>query len=176
MENTAIQSTKIPPLAIPIGVILAIAAVAITAHPDLIWTLLVGGGVGVAVWVYAENVRKERESIARAAGFANVCGPVVIGSIDPLETVDELVERVKEFKEQLRLSGNPYADKIPVIGHPYRPMIYAVGQLTMAWNIYQRQVGEMQHLENEKWASGPCPVELRAVFQSQVMNQMPEQV
>lgn len=174
--QTGFNWSQIPPLAYVITAGLGIAAFGIAANPGLIWAVLLGGAGLGAGWLLAEKKREAREAMARAAGFANVCGPVVIGSIHPLETVDELLERVAFFREQLRLSGNLYAEKIPVIAHPYRPMIYGPGQLTMAWNIYQRQVGETQHLENERWRNGQCPVELRAVFQSQVMNQIPETV
>ena len=134
---------------------------------------------GIAGYVFhrlGESNRIAREEAARAASFANICGPVVVGSIHPGETVDEVAERVADFKHRISISGNLYADKIPVIAHPYAPMIYGPGQLTAAWNIYMREVGERQHQENIKWAESGCPKELRTLFLSQVMPAAPQPI
>jgi len=133
------------------------------------YSAIPAGLIGLIVWKVAEGQRTAREEAARAASFANICGPVVVGSIHPGETVDEVAERVADFKHRIAISGNLYADKIPVIAHPYAPMIYGYGQLTAAWNIYLREVGERQHQENIKWAESGCPKELRTLFLSQVM-------
>lgn len=128
---------------------------------------LVTLGVLVA-WHFAEKKAAYREAQARADSFANICGPVLISSIHPLETVDEVQARAIDFKKQLELSGNPHWQKIPILLYPYKPMLYGPGQLTAAWNIYQRTASEHLHNENLRWMDN-CPAELRSLFLSQVM-------
>lgn len=129
---------------------------------------------GAIAWHFAEKKAAYREAQARADAFANICGPVLISSSHPFETVEEVRERADEFKRQLELSRNRYWQAIPVIVYPYQPMLYGPGQLTAAWNIYQRMASEYLHAENIKWAeSGPA--ELRQIFLSQVMPQPKEE-
>lgn len=140
--------------------------------PAILAFLGVAIGGGVVAWKIAEKQRLLREAAARAAAYANICGPVVIASTHPGETVDEVRARAEEFRQQMQLSGNPYAHQIPVIAYPFEPMLFGVGQLTAAWNLYQRLAGEKQHAENLTWADR-CPVQLRAIFLSQVMPAPP---
>lgn len=128
--------------------------------------LIVGG------WVVLNRIEAEqrlRDAKARAAGYANLIGPVVVESIDPNETVFEVQARAEKWREQLILSGNPIADKIPIIPFPYQPVLTGVGELTGGWSIYKRLAGERQHNENIKWYSGKCPPEYKALFASAVL-------
>lgn len=138
---------------------------------------ILGGGtvIGYVVWHISEKKREAREGQARASSYANICGPVVIASTHPNETVQEVAVRARDFQDQMRISGNPYWLQIPVIEYPYQPMIFGVGQLTAAWNIYQRLAGEKQHQANIEWRDGKCPAQLLPIFSSQVMP-TPEQV
>lgn len=130
------------------------------------------GGAFVA-WRLAEQKRLLREAQARASAYANICGPVVVASAHPAETVDEVRARADEFRRQMQLSGNPYWQQIPVIAYPFEPMLFGVGQLTAAWNLYQRLAGEKQHAENLTWAETTCPPQLKAIFLNQVMPAPP---
>lgn len=134
--------------------------------------LAVGVGVVVAavVWKLAEQLRERREAEARAMSFAYITGPVLIASNHPAEPVNDVTARAEEFREQLRLSGNPYANQIPIVCFPYQPMLYGVGQLTSAWNIYQREASEHLHAKNLQWAHD-CPEPLKPIFLTQVMPQ-----
>lgn len=160
---------ELPPWALPTIAFLIWACI----HP---YSAIPAGIAGYVFHRIGEANRIAREEAARAASFANICGPVVVGSIHPGETVDEVANRVADFKHRIKISGNLYADKIPVIAHPYAPMIYGYGQLTAAWNIYLREVGERQHQENIKWAESGCPKELRTLFLSQVMPSAPQPI
>lgn len=154
-----------------IGVV-ALGACAI--KPDLIWVI---GGMAIAgylVWNMAEKKRVERENAARLTALVNLCAPVVVSSISPTESVNDLMERVEQWKRDLRDSGNPYASIIPVVPYPYSPMMFGMGQLSWAWPIYQRMVGEEQHIQNLKWYDGACPAQLKAMFASQVMPAPPK--
>jgi hypothetical protein len=155
---------------IAIGGGLAACAVLVNFYPQAVLFIAGAGIAAWAAWTAAERKREAREAAARAASYANICGPVVIQSIHPNETVDEVRARAAEFKDQLRISGNAYWNQIPVIAYPYQPMIYGPGQLAVAWNIYQRQAGDFQHTQNQAWAN-ECPEQLRGLFLSQVMPQ-----
>lgn len=119
-------------------------------------------------WKIAKD-QELREATARAAAWCNICGPVVISSIHPGETVFELKARADEFRANLALSGNPYAAKIPVIEYPYNPMLVEHGQLQLAWTLYQKSVGEFQHIQNLQWYERGCPNELKGLFANSVL-------
>ena len=136
-------------------------------YPIAILYLALLGAGGAVAWHFAEKKAAYREAQARADSYANICGPVLVSSIHPRETVEEVQARAAEFKQQMELSGNPHWQKIPVIIYPYQPMLYGPGQLSAGWNIYQRTASEQLHNENLRWAES-CPQELRALFLSQV--------
>jgi hypothetical protein len=104
-------------------------------------------------------------------------GPIVVGSDNPEENVYLVQEKAKAWREKLKLSGNPYADKIPILEYPYSPMIYSVGQLSAGWSIYCKELAERQHRANMDWYEGKCPTELKALFASAVLPpiKQPEQ-
>lgn len=169
------MTTQIKPYHFAIAGLLGFAAVAVNIWPQYAYfalaLIVVGGAAAAGAWHIAEKVREQREAQARAAGFANVCGPVLITSIHPNETVQEVEARATEFRQQLRLCGNAYAEQIPIVCYPYQPMIYGPAQLTAAWNIYQSQAGAQLHAENLRWADA-CPAPLKPIFLSQVMPAM----
>lgn len=115
------------------------------------------------------NAQKLEQAKAAAASFANCIGPVVVGSLHPGETVQEVEARAKFWRDQLLLSGNPYANMIPVITYPYNPLLLPYGNLSAGWSIYCKELGERQHFENVKWHDGKCPNELKALFASAVL-------
>lgn len=166
----AIQKAGIEPLHIAIGGGLALCAVLVNFYPQVVLFLAVAGAAAWAAWTAAERKREAREAAARAYSYANICGPVVITSMHPNETVGEVQARAAEFREQMRIGGNPYWLQIPVLAYPYQPMIFGTGQLTAAWNIYQRLAGEYQHTQNMEWAE-KAPAQLKSIFLSQVMPQ-----
>lgn len=154
----------------PWHIMVLVALGACALKPDLIWVI---GGMGIAgwaVWSAAEKKRIARENAARLSAVVNLCAPVVVPSMWITEDVNSVAERAAQMKQDLKDSGNPYADIIPVIAYPYTPMLFQVGQLSMSWAIYQRMVGEQIHMENLKWYEGKdCPAQLKAIFASQVM-------
>ena len=157
--------SKLHPLAVAITVLLGMTAIGV-----LPWA----GCAGLIVLAWAGISRMEaaqalKEAKARAATYANCIGPIVVPSIDPEETVLELDARCEVWREKLRLSGNPYAEKIPIIAYPYNVMLVEHGKLTAGWSTYLRNVGEAQHVENIKWYEGKCPPELKALFASAVL-------
>lgn len=172
-ETSTVQNTppllqdlqKLPPIVIAIAILLGM-----TATGFLPWKMTLF--LIVLVWIGLSQIERRqalKEAKARAASYTNCIGPVVVSSIHPLETVEEVQDRADDWKMQLSLSGNPYADKIPVIAMPYNVMLTEHGQLTAGWSIYQRQVGERQHIENIKWYEGKCPAELKGLFASAVL-------
>ncbi len=118
---------------------------------------------------HIKQADKLREAKARAASYANMIGPIVIGSDNPEENVYDVQEKAKAWRERLELSGNPYAKQLPIIEFPYSPMLYGTGQLSAGWSLYQKQLAETQHMENLKWHEGKCPNELKALFASAVL-------
>lgn len=124
---------------------------------------------GYAIIVAMEREQALKEAKARAATYANCIGPVIVSSIHPNETIQELHERADDWRQQLILSGNPYAEKIPIIEFPYNVMLSDYGQLSAGWSTYQRDVGQTQHMENLKWYEGKCPNELKGLFASAVL-------
>lgn len=157
--------SKLPPIALVITVLLAMTAVGVLPWMGCV-ALIVLAWVGLN---RIEAAQRLKEAKARAASYANCIGPVVVSSMHPNETIEQLEERANDWKEQLKLSGNPYADKIPVIVFPYNVMLVEHRQLTAGWSTYQRNVGERQHIENLKWYEGKCPNELKALFASAVL-------
>lgn len=154
----------------PWHIIVLVALGACALKPDLIWVIAGMGIAGYAVWVASEKKRIARENAARLSAVVNLCAPVVVPSMWITEDVNSVAERAAQMKQDLKDSGNPYADIIPVIAYPYTPMLFQVGQLSMSWAIYQRMVGEQIHMENLKWYEGKdCPAQLKAIFASQVM-------
>lgn len=166
--NQPPQTTRIPLQFIAVFIVVALLGVLYIAYPQGIIYLAVAFVSGLVVYNYADKIRLQREAQARADAFATICGPVLITSHDPLETVEDVQARAVEFREQLRLSGNHYAYVIPLVVYPYSPMLFGVGQLTAAWCLYQRLAGERLHEANLLWAE-TCPVQLRPIFLSQVM-------
>lgn len=149
------------------GLLLIIGLVATNGVP--VWAgaiMIVGGRLFLKS---LSNARKLEEAKARAASFANCIGPIVVGSMHPGETIEDIDARAAFWREQLALSGNPYADKIPVIVYPYMPILVQHGQLPAGWSIYCKMLGEQQHLENIKWHEGRCPQELKGLFASAVL-------
>jgi hypothetical protein len=176
MENIATQQpqqapnilqeiSKLPPIALVVTVVLGFCVLGLL--PLYAAAML----IGLSWWglTAIERAQALKEAKARAATYANCIGPIVVSSIHPNETVEELELRCEEWRESLKLSGNPYAEKIPVIAMPYQVMLAEYGQLTAGWSTYQRQVGERQHNENIIWHSGKCPSELKALFASAVL-------
>jgi hypothetical protein len=136
-------------------------------------TALTAAGVGLVVWRVAEKHRTDREYAARVGACANITGAQVVTSTTPYENPSEVSKRAKQMREDLRAAGNRYADQIPVIEYPFQPMIFGVGELTFAWDIYRRMCGEVLHQENMKWAD-KCPPEIRGALLTQIIGQ-PEQ-
>ena len=165
--NTAPQESRIELQ--PWHIIVFVALAACAYEPKLLWVVGSMGVAGYIVWNVTEKQRIARERAARLSALVNLCAPVVVGSLWVTEDVNSVMDRVEQIKQDLVDSGNPYATKIPVVSYPYSPMLFEVGQLTMSWGIYQRLVGERQHLENMKWYEGDCPANLKALFASQVM-------
>jgi hypothetical protein len=168
-QNPAIESknpVQIHPALIGVGACLATALI----YPPA----LIGLVAGVAVWHFAERRRQHAERVARATSYANVSGPVIIASIGPNESVDSVMARAEDWREQLRLNSNPYAEIIPIIPLPYRPMVYDERQLTLGWNIYQREVAKQQYLADTEWVKGLCPDKLKPLFLSQVLGLVEE--
>lgn len=118
---------------------------------------------------HIKQADKLREAKSRAAAYANMIGPIVVGSDNPEENVYDVQEKAKAWRERLELSGNPYAKQLPIIEFPYSPMLYGTGQLSAGWSLYQKQLAETQHIENIKWYEGKCPSELKALFASAVL-------
>lgn len=130
--------------------------------------------IGALVWNVSEKQRVAREAAARVGACANISCPQVIFSMTPYESPASVSARAAQWREDLQASGNIYWNEIPIIEFPFNPMIYGVGQLTYAWDIYRRNAGEKQHQENIKWVEGKCPKELRGAVLSQIIGQ-PEQ-
>lgn len=171
-ENaTSDLSRELPqkPLQIEPELIVLPAAFLLVWHTaGLVAAAIAAALVRFAFWRIAKELQAEQLR-AQAAAWANLIGPVVIGSAHPGESAADVAERAAYFREQLRLSGNPYADKIPIIEMPYTPILTAHGQLTAGWSIYQKSVGERQHVENLSWYERGCPNELKPLFANAVL-------
>lgn len=134
--------------------------------------LILGG------WIVVSKIEGEqalREAKARAATYANMIGPYVMGSESPDEDIYQVAARAATFRDQLRLSGNPYADKIKVIEYPYSPVLSESNQLLGSWSIYRQTLAAVQHSENIKWYNGACPNELKALFASTILPRPPHE-
>lgn len=134
-----------------------------------VWLGVTGALAALIANYHIQQADRLREAKSRAASYANMIGPIVVGSDNPEENVYDVQEKAKAWREKLRLSGNPYADVLPVIEYPYSPMLYGTGQLSAGWNLYQKQLAELQHMENIKWYEGKCPAQLKALFASAVL-------
>ena len=157
--------SKIPPVALVYLAILAM--IAADALPVWAGVLLI-----VSVFFVVGAMRREqelKEAKARAATYANCIGPIIVASIHPNETAFEVAKRAQEWRESLRLSGNEYAEIIPIIELPYSPMLTEYGHFTAGWSTYQREVGQRTQDENIKWYTGRCPRELKELFASAVL-------
>lgn len=171
-KQSSLFLAKVPFTLWAIAAILGASALIVQKYPGFFWYLLTIAGTAVIAYQLFEGARIQREKVARAAAFANICGPILLPSLSPLETVDELAKRVQDFKEQIQLSGNQYADLITVEAYPYQAIMYQGNQLSMSWNMYVSNHAAAQYNANMKWAGSQCPVNLRAVFLSQVLNQV----
>ncbi len=155
---------------LPAEAVAATAVIGLCAFGAIPWWIALF--ILVAGWFIVSNIKAQqalKEAKARAATYANCIGPVVVSSIHPNETVDQLQARADEWRQQLRLSGNPYADIIPIICYPYNVVLSEYGQLSAGWSTYQREVGQTQHMENIKWYEGKCPSNLKGLFASAVL-------
>jgi len=72
------------------------------------------GGYG-----YVSKVFRQREEVARAATYANAVAPYQVFSTLAEEPAAAAYDRAAHIREQLRLSGNPYAHKLPIIVFPF---------------------------------------------------------
>ena len=171
-ENTSLHNSHISlhkPVFINLESIAAIALFFVGLSVSGFALAFALSGLIVAIFYLERKRQAAIEATARAAAWVNIIGPVVIASMHPGETAQEVHERAEYFRAQLFLSGNPYADKIPVIEMPYTPILVDHGQLPAAWSIYQKSVGERQHLENLHWYERGCPNQLKTLFASAVL-------
>ena len=171
--QTFANGANFPPIFVAFGILAGLASFGVL-KPIVALLLFCG------VWWFVRHQEKAaelREAKSRAAAYANMIGPIVVGSDNPEENVYLVQEKAKAWRDKLRLSGNPYADKIPIIEYPYSPMIYSVGQLSAGWSIYCKELAERQHRANLEWYEGKCPNELKALFASAVLPpvKQPEQ-
>lgn len=153
-----------PAFVYPVGVALIMALSGVNL---LICALIITGAI-----LYQNHLSKQealKEARARAAGFANCAGPIVVSSQDPNEGPEQVAERARAFRENLRMSGNPYAEIIPIIEMPYAPMIYSNGQFSMGFTVYQACVDARRYEENMKWYNGKCPDILKPHFAAYVL-------
>lgn len=120
------------------------------------------------IWRYSESIRKERENTARCAGMKYILGPHLVTSIDPMESAESVFARTAQFRDDLRASGNPHAEIIPIIAHPYSPMMYGPDQVTCSWSLYWKFHSADLHNANLEWAN-TCPDEIRGIFMNQVI-------
>lgn len=133
-----------------------------------IWAMIIGI-VGAAFVFKRIEREKEIQSIrAIAATYANSNGPIVVGSVLPEETVQQVHERAERWREMLRQTNNPYAAKILVIEFPYQPVLTPYDQLATGWQQYEAQLAQKRHEENLRWYNGSCPQDLKAQFASYV--------
>lgn len=163
--------SKIPPVSLVYLAILAM--IAADALPVWAGVLLI-----IAVFFVVGAMRREqelKEAKARAATYTNCTCPIIVASRTPNETPADVARFAQEWRENLRLSGNQYAEIIPIIEMPYTPMLTDFGYLTASWAKYQREVGQRVHDENLKWYAGRCPNELKAVFASQAFPPVQQQ-
>lgn len=147
---------------IPMEVIMIIFILGLMAFGAIKW--YIGVAVIAAGYAYYLSVQKRKaleEATARAAVWANHPSPIVVFSWHPGETLQELHERAEFIRAQLRLSGNYYANLIPVIEVPFRPMLYENNQLSGSFARYIKEVCERIHIENVSWYEGKCPNELK---------------
>ena len=133
------------------------------------WTACLLLVIGYVIYKYIMDGQALEKAKANAATYANCIGPILIRSMRPNETKEELEERAEEWRQNLSLSGNPYAGIIPVVIYPYNAMLLAFGQMSSGWSIYQRMCGEKQYELDIAWHQGKCPANLKAQFASQVL-------
>lgn len=133
------------------------------------WGVIVGVVFSGLLFNRMQREQEIAKAKAAAASFANCIGPIVVGSQHPGETVVDVHSRAEFWREQLRLSGNPYAEIIPIIEYPYTPLLLDYGQLPAGWSIYSRLVGEKQHMADLEWYNGKCPQALKSLFASAVL-------
>lgn len=151
------------------------AILLVNKFPQIFGYAAFGLLVAVVVWHVSEKQRVLREYQARHSSWASICGPEIISSADPNETVGSLHKRAAEFRVALKASENPYWNDIPIVVFPYSPMTYGQGELTMSWPRYKREVGEKQHMENIKWMKQiDNNTPLYELFKSQVMGLVDE--
>lgn len=172
LQTTANRFNDIAEIPVVAGVVLAILGLTILG------VFKPGIGMGLAAAALFINWRineasKLKEAKARAAAYANMIGPLVVGSDNPEENVFVVAEKAKEWREKLKLSGNQYADLLPIIQYPFSPMLYQTGQLSAGWNIYLKELAERQHMANLEWYEGKCPAHLKGLFASTVLPAPP---
>ncbi len=151
--------------ALAIGLIVGIAS--------LIWPPAFFIAVGVALLLYFFGQFKDAQfhaekEMARTAAMVNCNGPYGCFSNSPLETVEQLFARRDQYRKDLRLSGNRYADRIPIICIPYAPMLLEDAQLSQSFPMYQKSCAAALHEANMAWAEN-APIEIRNIFISQVL-------
>ena len=167
------NGSNFPPIFVAFGILAGLASFGVL-KPIVALLLFCG------VWWFVRHQEKAaelKEAKSRAAAYANIKAPQVIGSETPEESIYDVAEKAKRFKEKLKLSGNYYADKIPIIEFPFSPMLYDTNQLSWSWDMYRRELAERQHTANLEWYNGKCPDELKALFASAVLPpvKQPEQ-
>jgi len=158
----------------------------ITTVPPIVWIcvvllgLMACGALPVSVGVFLcvaailfvrhlDSQRVLEEKKARAAAFVNCIGPVMVCSGSPDEGIESIRKRAEAWRESLKMSGNPYWDKIPIIEYPYSPMLFETSQLSAGWNIYLHLADAKRHTENIKWYESKCPNDLKGLFASAVL-------
>jgi len=157
--------TTVPPIGWLIGGLLGLMAFG--AIPPS-----VGIFMGIAGFWFIRHLDAQRAlemAKARAASYCNTIGPVMVCSTSPDEGVESIRKRAEAWRESLRLSGNPYWDKIPIVEFPYSPMLFDTLQLSAGWNIYLHLSDARRHAENMKWYEGKCPNDLKGLFASAVL-------
>jgi hypothetical protein len=164
-RNLMQDLAAIPPGGVGIAVVLMF-----TVAGFLPWwgaVVIIAGG-----WVVVSAIENKHALIlakARASAYTNCIGPVVIGATAPDETLEEIEARADAWREKLKVSGNPYAEIIPVVVYPYTPVLTHYGGLSMTWSMYGLHLAQKQYEENVAWYNGKCPSQLKAQFAADVL-------
>jgi len=156
--------TTVSPIVWICGVLLGLMAFG--ALPVSVGVFLCVGAFWYVRHIDAQRVLEQQR--AAAASYVNVKGPVMVCSVNPNEGIASINARADEWRENLKLSGNPYWEKIPIIKFPYTPILYGSSQLSFGWNEYLQASDSKRHSANMEWCE-KCPKELRDEFKSAVL-------
>lgn len=106
---------------------------------------------GLLVYRYVVAANAQKEEYLRAAAYASAVAPFVVLSDNPEQSPADVQAKAAHIRAQLQASGNPYADKLPVIEFAFHPLMGAANGTYVEFVLYQQMSAKRIWEAHQDW-------------------------